>query len=310
MTSVLNYLLEANICLIVFAGLYFLLLRNETALKFRRYFILLALVATLAMPLWHFEAPLNNTLMEISSMPTTILPELSIGDTIAAQTTGTTEGNNYLKYIYFGYWAIAILIAQLFIFQIMQIGWFIFSKKTTVEVNNGIFFVKTKGTLPTFSFFNFLFFDDSVTLSLNEKNKVIDHEMAHIKQWHSLDIVLLELAKIILWMNPMIWYLKRESQELHEYLADNQVTTHADTKQYKSLLAKMALSQAHLALGHHFNKSTTLKRIAMLNQVKKQVKSWKIAITIPLVALTLFIISCNDEVMQDIDTSMQTASQT
>ena len=187
--------------------------------------------------------------------------------------------------------------------------WFTFSKKKQIKKENGIIWIETNGTLPTFSFFNLLFFDNSLKLSEIEKERIVNHELAHIQQKHSWDIILLETAKILCWINPLAWYMRREIQDIHEYLADEKVVAATNSEEYRSLLAKMALNQAHLSIGHHFNKSKTLKRIQMITTIKEKVKSWKMALTLPALLSMAIIVSCNDEVMQDIDTVMETATQ-
>lgn len=306
MNSLLNFLIEANICLVIFGAIYYLLLRKETDFNFRRTYLLLTVVLTLSLPLLSFNFFATTDLKVISDIPTTILPEFTVGeDSVVNENTNS----NIVGYIPIFYGVIAFVVAQLFIFQLMQIAWFTFSNKTSIKKQGNTYLIYTNGTLPTFSFLSLLFFDNSVKLSSHEKAKIIFHEMVHINQFHSFDVILFEILKIMLWVNPFAWYFRKEIQDVHEYLADHAVIKNTDEQQYTSLLAKMALSKVHLALGHHFNKSKTLKRIEMMKTVKQKVRIWKTLLVAPLIGFTIFIVSCNDEVMQDIETTMETASQ-
>lgn len=305
MNSYINYFLEANICLLVVGLLYWLLLKKDTDIKFRRIFILSGVLISLIAPLLQLSNLNLFSASPLAEIPTIMLPELVIGDPIQ-QAGGEVQNINYLVT---GYAVVSVIVLQFFIFQLMQVAWFAFSRKTNIKKEGYYYLIETNGTLPTFSFFNLLFFDNSIPLSATEKAKIMYHEMVHIKEAHSLDVVILEVTKILMWINPIAWYLRKEIQDVHEYLADEKVIKNTEAQQYTSLLAKMALSKAHLAIGHHFNKSKTLKRIKMMNQVKSKVKTWKPLLAFPLMAAIIFIVSCNDQVMDDIDTAMETASQ-
>lgn len=307
MNNFITYILEVNVCILLFGTLYYLLLRNETDFKFRRFYLISAAIIALMAPIFKLGAMLVGN-VQVNELPITILPELVIGEqTVNALEVETTT--NYLQYSSMVYWIIAGLLLQYFLFQLMQVVWFTFSKKTSIKKENGIIWIETNGTLPTFSFFNLLFYDNSIALTATEKERIVNHELAHIKQKHSWDIVLLEASKILCWINPLAWYMRREIQDIHEYLADEKVVAVTNSEEYRSLLAKMALNQAHLSIGHHFNKSKTLKRIQMITTIKEKVKSWKMALTLPALLSMAIIVSCNDEVMQDLDTVMETASQ-
>ncbi len=306
MTSYINYFIEVNCCLVVVGLMYWLLLKNDSDIKFRRIFILSGVIISLIAPLFQLNSMSFIESSSLSNIPTTILPELVIGEQNNDSKMPIDTINSYIP---IAYMVISLILLQVFLFQLMQVAWFTLSRKTQIRKEGYFYIIETNGTLPTFSFFNLLFFDNSIPLSKTEKAKVMYHEIIHIKELHSLDVIILEMSKILMWINPIAWYLRKEIQDVHEYLADEKVIKNTEAQQYKSLLAKMALSKAHLAIGHHFNKSKTLKRINMMNQVKSKVKTWKPLLAFPLMALIIFIVSCNDQVMDDIDTAMETASQ-
>lgn len=304
--AILNYFLEVNICLLIFGGMYFLLFKFETDFKFRRFYLLAMIMVSLIAPLLHFTG-FESNIPVVSEIETVLLPEITIGEKATENTSAWSSSYGWIKT---GYWVGTIIAAQFFIFQLMQLVWFLFSKKVDTQREGKLILINTNGTLPTFSFFNLLFFDNSIELSDEDKNKIIKHEKVHIFQKHSIDIILVECTKIFFWFNPVIWAIKNELQNVHEYMADQKLVQEAcDQNQYASLLAKMALNKAHLSLGNHFNKSKTLKRIEMMKKSKHNVNPWKLMVLIPLISATVFMISCNDEIMEDVDAVMETASQ-
>ncbi|NJK98122.1 MAG: hypothetical protein HC905_27305 [Bacteroidales bacterium] len=88
-----------------------------------------------------------------------------------------------------------------------------FSKYKLILVN---------GDTPTFSFLNYIFFNNR-NLDNGQKNSVLMHEVTHLHQRHTLDIMIVEFFKIIFWFNPVIWRYKKSLCEVHECLADQAI---------------------------------------------------------------------------------------
>jgi TonB family protein len=308
MNSIIQYIIEANLCLIVMGLVYLLLLRKEQDFNFRRYYVLFTAIIVLIVPLISIPFFGGNNVNLVNELQTIILPELTIGE--VSDTAIVTINYSSITVVFvILYVVITALFSQAFLFQLFQIGWFYRSFKKKSTRVKGYKLIETNGSLPTFSFFRIIFFDNTIDLSIAERNKIIDHEIIHIQQFHSLDVILMEVMKAICWFNPLAWFLRNEIQDLHEFLADREVVKNTDEAMYNSLLAKMTLTKAHLSLGHHFNKSKTLKRIAMMKVKNKSIQQWKHALIIPIVLLTVIVISCNDEVIQDVNAVMKTASQ-
>ena len=40
------------------------------------------------------------------------------------------------------------------------------------------------------------------------QNEVLIHEKAHSEQYHSLDILLIEFLQVLVWFNPIIYFIK------------------------------------------------------------------------------------------------------
>ncbi len=312
MNNFIHYLVEVNISLLVFGLLYLVLLYREGHFKFRRIFILSALVISLCAPAINVPITSNNDINIVGNIETYMLPALNFNapNQPAENSAVSTETHSNLNTLTGIYGIAASILCFLFIIQLGRIGFHYYKLKSQKVNYNGVTVIETNGTLPTFAFFGIIFFDNSIVLSDDEKARIINHEATHLKEWHSADLILAEIVKILVWFNPIIWYFRNELKELHEFLADRQVIKTTSKDAYSSLLAKMTLRQSNLTLVHHFNKSKTLKRIKMMQIKNTTIKKWKTAFIVPVVALTLFTISCNDEVMQDLENVMETASQT
>ena len=68
---------------------------------------------------------------------------------------------------------------------------------------------------------------------------LLTHETAHVKLYHWIDILIMQVAIIFQWFNPAVWALKKELQQVHEYQADNKVIhSGTDRSQYQYLLLR------------------------------------------------------------------------
>ncbi|NNU34572.1 TonB family protein [Mucilaginibacter sp. S1162] len=137
-----------------------------------------------------------------------------------------------------------------------------------------------------FSFFNYLFIGTHASGSAT----IIRHELVHIRQKHSVDIMFLELVKIISWFNPFVYLLQSSLKTVHEYIADEQTAAHEmDTIAYSSFLVNNAYGAGGSSLTHSFfNYNLLKKRIIMLNQQRSgNLARFKYLVALPICAALL-----------------------
>ena len=98
--------------------------------------------------------------------------------------------------------------------------------------------------------------------------QVFRHELFHIEQKHSLDVVYMELLTIIFWINPFLHLIKKEIKVIHEFLADQFAVTQSKNWEYAELLLMQSLgTQHHLANPFFYNQIK--RRIAMITSSQK-----------------------------------------
>ncbi|MEO1050771.1 MAG: M56 family metallopeptidase, partial [Bacteroidota bacterium] len=243
--------------------------------------------------------PFDNSAGQIiQQVQDIMLPEIIIGNNVSE--VNTTFNPFHWSTILF---TIYLLGCSVFFIrlatEILKVRSFAQNRKYKKRYTNGYLFIETQGKLPTFSFFNLLFFDNTRSTNDNEKQQIIKHEEVHIKQHHSLDIILLEVVKALVWFNPITWKVKKQLADIHEFLADRKVVRDVDQKKYASLLARQALDQLDLSIGNYFNKSLTVRRIKMISMAKAKIKAWKVITILPIVATLIIIFSCQ-EVLEEL----------
>ncbi len=296
-TSLLNYFIEANLGLILFYISYYLLLKNETQFSYRRYYLLAGIVLSLLFPLLHF-AELKTVPSLSETLPINQLREVPV-TVVPSEHASSWDIRQLFTAIYL---VITLVLALRLLYQIAVLLRLIslYPEKKVIELPAASFLA--------FSFFNRIFISTAYPLSEKDREKILKHEEVHRKKLHSLDILLIELVRIFFWFNLVLISYRKEIAQVHEFEADEAAASHAEQDQYCELLARAALQSAGYGLGNHFNNSLTLKRIAMIRSVKQNIRKWKV-LTIFLFTSALFIIiSCRDQVMEEIQQEFQTTT--
>lgn len=255
MMNWLYYLLEANLYLAVFYGFYRLFLHKETFYSLNRFYLIMATLIAFSLPLLQMGY-LNNLFGKQQEVYTVIIPSK-----IAEKDLSFTIND----LIICGYLIIAIAFALKMCFSIYKI--IVLAIHAKKETTGTVTYVELPDDADTaFSFFNLLFLNPGITA----KNTVLKHEMVHIRQKHSLDIIFFEIIQIIAWFNPATYFIKKDIKLLHEYIAD-EVTTNTDMHkhEYAMFLIQNSFGVVPSRLTNQiFNQSILKRRINMLNKEK------------------------------------------
>jgi len=153
--------------------------------------------------------------------------------------------------------------------------------------NDDVQLFQTAAQVSPFSFGNAIYFNNSLH-SAEELHKIIQHEFVHVKQKHSVDMLVGELLCIINWFNPFAWLIRRAIRQNLEFIADNAVIESGlDKKEYQYLLLKV-IGIPQYSIGNHFNFSNLKKRITMMNKIKSaKLHLTKFLFVLPLLAVLL-----------------------
>lgn len=265
--NILNYLLQTNLYLILFMGFYTLVLKNETFFRQNRIYLNTSTLLSFIIPFinsnWFQELFITQKLRE------TIVPTQMIYETVVV---GADEGTSN--------WAIGDLILWVYT-GVMAILLFRFLFRL-VLLNSKL--KPKKGT--AYSFFNTMVVDRE----LPESGIIIDHEKVHMREWHSADVLFIELASIINWFNPVVYLYKKEIRHIHEFIADEEAASGMPSKSdYALLLFSNTLGvQPDQLSNNFFNNSLLKRRIIMLNKNKsRRTGLWKYGFSAPLFAIML-----------------------
>jgi hypothetical protein len=118
----------------------------------------------------------------------------------------------------------------------------------------------------------------------------------HVSYRHSWDLLAVNFAKVIFWFNPLIYLFEKSLREVHEYQADQGVTTHFAPKEYATLLLRLITAKPGWQFMNNFNQFQTKKRIIMMAKGKSSaVHKLRFLALIPVVGLLLFMFACEKE---------------
>jgi len=288
-----SYIIQVVLFQLLFLVVYEALLKKETFFKYNRVYLLLAPVLAFLIPFLKIELLGRFLPLETYGI---LLPEVIIGNAITKPNTGSIDANSILFPIN---WWIALyfsgMIVSLYIFvkKFMHLNrLFRFQK---VRVENYYRIIEIPNSTIACTFFNTIFLGES--LSKKEKQSITSHELIHVKQKHSLDLLYFEFLRIVFWFNPLIYVYQSHISGVHEFLADKEVVKHTEKKQYYQQLLNSAFNTQNISfINQFYNHSLIKKRIVMLQKSQsKAIAKFKYLIVAPLILVMLTYVSCAEE---------------
>ncbi len=298
MEGFIRYIIISTSCLSLFYIGYLIFLKRKIQFTQQRYYLLASIFIALIMPFSTYSFDLgsstsnlytNNEIQHSETNPNINKhTDLSQAPVIEKQQNKLNRTVT-LQLLYF--FILSLLLIRIF-FQFFKIFKL---KKSCKKIyhNERIFLTHNKVTSP-FTFFNQIFIP--ADYFNKDKDAILIHERIHATQYHSIDLIIIELLISIMWFNPLIWMMKKSIQSLHEYLADEGVlNTGTDKLRYQALLINQVVEESLICLSSNFNQSLIKKRIVMMTKSKfDQDSKLRILILIPLAIIAFIAVSCSN----------------
>ena len=295
------YLLKVNAGIALFYAFYKLFCQRDTFFQWRRFALLSFLGISFLYPLfdiqeWVMEQP---AIYELADYYTVLMntEEVTAAAPVAYEAPQRPDLLTLFTYLYYMGVVVMSLRFMIQLVSICRIRW-----KGQVAYLNGQRIISLPSEFNPFSFFGWIFLY-LPQLEEDSREEILMHEQTHARQWHSVDVIVSELANIICWFNPFSWLLKGEIRLNLEYLADNQVAkTMEDSKQYQYHLLGLAHTNSKTGLYNNFNVSQIKNRIIMMNKKRTRTAGRiKYALFAPLAAALLIAsnISCTSTENQE-----------
>lgn len=292
MGAFLFYLLKSGCCLVVFYIFFKLLMSRSTFFRFNRITLLVGLLGCTLLPLIELttteETFLHSPLYAIheilQSTESVILnPEQMEDPILISEKNSEINSLNWipvtLAFIY-GVGALVTLIwLSLSTCRLIQL--IRTSKKK--QFGNYVLVIPQQ---PTASFSWGKYIVISAADYSQQSEEILLHETMHLRNHHTLDLLFMQIFLLVYWFNPVVWLLKRELQEVHEFEADNGViNTGIDATKYQLLLVKKAVGTRLYSMANGFDHSKLKNRIGMM--LKKRSNGWvrlRMLLAVPVAA--------------------------
>ena len=271
MNSIL-YLLQVNIYLTLFYGFYSLLLQNETFFKLNRIYLVSGGLLSFLIPL------IQSEWIRSLFITRQVEQNLSFGMMgssmfISPEAAPIFTLTTIFLFVYFT--GAAILTLRL-AYRLMKI-------RTAF---------KAPDSKQAFSFFNFIKIDKSIP----DHQVILDHELVHVRQWHSADVLFFEIIAIISWFNPVVYLYRNTIKYIHEFMADEVAVRGSENNaEYALLLVGQTFGIPASQLSNSFfNHSLIKRRIIMLHKSRSaRTALIKYGLSAPLFAAMMIFSSAN-----------------
>ena len=280
------YFLKINVAIALFYAFYRLFFYKDTFFAWRRTALLCFFAVSAAVPLlniqhWIVQQEPMAAMADLYA--TVVLPELTL--TPQPETDWqqlTVDG------IVITYWLVAFLLAVRFFAQL--VGIFRLARRCPTQKIDGTNVHLLPRAEGPFSFFRWIFVCPEAHTN-EELNEILTHERTHARQWHSIDVLVGELACIVCWFNPFAWLMKREIRTNLEYMADEKVLeTGHDSRTYQYHLLGLSHHKAAATIYNSFNVLPLKKRIIMMNKRRtRAIGRTKYLMFLPLAALLMIV---------------------
>jgi len=277
------FIIKSGMCMILLFGLYWLFLRKERLFSFNRFFLISSLLISLAVPFLSFSINLGHG-NAATGIITRIMSQAEIHPeqtSISASAQGSVLQINPVespsqsapvKPLRTNYRGILIFI-YLSGFTVMLIRFcrnLILLHRVSArseKIDHGWYTIALLDfPVNPFSFLHTIYLSKADYHENKIAENVLRHEMEHVKQSHSGDVIFFELLHIIFWFNPVLFMYKSAARINHEYLADEAVVRNApDTNIYANELIRFISLRTSVPYTSGFSPSMIRLRLMMLN---------------------------------------------
>lgn len=247
----IEFILKSVLCLALLSAFYSVFLERQKMPQFNRFYLIGILIFSVVIPTTFlgFESSLSSPINSLSAYASQVV-----------------NPSRYLNFFLVAYLVVSTGFLVKFVVSIISI--FITIRKSPSVIKEGIIYVLIEDKILPHTFLNYVFLNKEDYLSNSIEDELFTHELTHVKQKHSIDVLIVEILQIFIWFNPVLYFVKKSIRLNHEYIADDTViNTYEDRAHYQRLLLKVATWNNGNSLTSNLNYSLTKKRFKMM--VKK-----------------------------------------
>lgn len=282
----INYIIQVILFQVLFVAVYDFFLSKETFFTKNRWYLLSTALLSFLLPFFKIPTVQKAVPQEYYIL----LPEVVLSPQKVIEKTAWYQSINYLDVLF---WGGCLLFLLVFIVKLERIVRLIVKHGIIKEANYKLVFLPKNSK--AFSFFNYIFLGKEIPTEKQEK--IIQHELVHSQQKHTLDLLFFEFLKIVMWFNPMVYVYQNRISLVHEYISDEVVSKTTQKESYINNLLADIFQVEHISFINQFYKHSLIKkRIIMMTKTQsKKVKQLKYLLLIPLLGSMVLYTACSNE---------------
>lgn len=313
MADNLIYIIRCAIALTLLYSLYGLLLRRETFHSLNRAILMSIVAGTMLLPFCTLH--LDNTLPVVSEIGRVEEVVTQIAVPYSDDAVGISQPsilqlqgiNLAIVCLCLVYYAGVVIFALRMIYRLFSLLWVV--SKSRKIIAGGLTIRVSSHKIMPFSFFRWIVVGENDVQA--DCRGILEHEMVHVRQCHSMDVMIIESMSCLLWFHPFVWMLRKDLRDVHEYLADRHVISHGiDKDEYQSLLVEKATLSGASQIANSISCSSIKKRfIMMYRKPSSRIAALKSVYLLPL-GLIAVMAFAKPRLIDDIDHDIRRAQAT
>jgi hypothetical protein len=280
--TILWYILKSIFISGLFLGYYWMALRNKSFNYYNRFYLLVSMAGSFIIPLFNF----NWFTIDKQNMPVSPETLQYIFQGIMTVKAVTISWQSVVLYSAIGISLFLLVIFAFNIFKVYQL-----KRRSAVVDMEGVDFIYTDLDQAPFSFLNNLFWKESIPLDDDFGQKIFKHEITHIHQKHTLDVLFCQLINSIFWMNPFNWLIQKELKAIHEFIADSEAVGNNNVEDFVQLLLQAHYGKHFLNPTHAFYYSSIKRRLVMLTTNNARFQFLRKALVLPVTFAAVIALS-------------------
>ena len=295
-------LLKASLIVAVLLAFYKLFLEKESFFTTNRFYLIATIVLTFLLPFISLPELIND-----QGFVSTIIEQTDTNESGVSSESSTNANDDisltpnaaptppkaglliWLSRLY--YFGVAIFALNLLL-QVANLLFKVRKSANKIHDTDAVIINKDSGESPC-SFFHYVFINPG-DYDYDTYEQILTHEKIHVKKFHAIDLLMAEIAIILLWFNPAAWILKKEIERNIEFETDEVMmrTNAIEREKYQMNLLSIATKAKPLAITTNYNQSMIKQRILRMNAKKSNAFGyWKYAFSLPLVIAMLLTIN-------------------
>ena len=287
MKSFAWYDLQVIICSGIMMVYYWLVLRNKRFHQYNRFYILASFFLSFIIPLIKIQLDKNESQKAVVQF-IYVLADYNASIDEAVATKGFQLSWNMVAIaayaIVSAFFLFSLILALLRIRKLLKQ----YSCKSLGDVY--LILTNVKGT--PFSFFKYIFWNEEIDLQTATGQQILQHELTHVKEKHSIDTIITQVVMIFGWFNPFFWWARKELQMIHEFIADKKSVDNGDATSLAKMLLAATYPQQQFLLTNSFFFSPIKRRLLMITNNKNPRFSYmRRVVVLPLMAVVILLFS-------------------